>query len=273
VVKTKRAAIMTNKIIQLWPDDSTNNTDSEWGKPSIAVYPPTEPKVRNRAVIVCPGGGYRGLAAHEGEPFAKMFAMHGYTAFVLTYRVAPNRFPSGHSDLCRAIRIVRSRAAEFDINPDDVAIMGFSAGGHLVSTVATQPDVHVEPQDDLASQFSARPNRLIMGYPVISFTQFPHNGSCNNLLGEDNTEAQRIAFSNELNVDEQTPPTFIFFTSDDPVVPVQNGLMFVSACRKHNVPVELHSFEHGPHGMGLAANDEHIGLWIKLLINWMEKAR
>tara|TARA_Y100000589_G_scaffold270876_1_gene263322 strand:+ start:1225 stop:2034 length:810 start_codon:yes stop_codon:yes gene_type:complete len=268
------STIMTDKnIIQLWPDDSQHHSDSQWGKPRLDVYPPTGPKVKNRAVIVCPGGGYAGLAEHEGAPFAKLFAMHGYTAFVLTYRVAPNRFPAGHADLCRAIRLIRSQATQLNIDPNDIAIMGFSAGGHLVSTVATQPDVFTEPDDDLADEFSARPNRLIMGYPVISFTQFPHNGSCDNLLGEGHTEAQRIQFSNELNVDEQTPPTFIFFTSDDPVVPLENGLMFATACRKHNVPVELHSFEHGPHGMGLAENDEHVNLWVKLLVNWMQKTR
>ncbi|MAX24039.1 MAG: alpha/beta hydrolase [Phycisphaeraceae bacterium] len=264
---------MSDKTIQLWAGDSANNSDSQWGKPRLDVYLPTGPKVKNRAVIVCRGGGYQGLAEHEGAPFAKLFAMHGYTAFVLTYRVAPNRFPAGHSDLCRAIRMVRSKASEFAIDPNDVTILGFSAGGHLVSTVATQPDVHVEAEDDLAETFSARPDRLLMGYPVISFTQFPHMGSCNNLLGEGHTEQQRKQFSNELNVDANTPPTFIFFTSDDPVVPVENGLLFAMACRKHNVPIELHSFEHGPHGMGLAANDEHIGLWIKLMTNWMQKER
>lgn len=263
-----------NNTIALWPEGSSHHIDDErFGVPKITLYPPTGPMLKHRAVIVCPGGGYQNLAEHEGEPFAKLFAMHGYTAFVLTYRVAPNRFPAGHSDLCRAIRLVRSRAGEFDIDPDDVTIMGFSAGGHLVSTVATQPDVYVEAEDDLVDKFSARPNRLIMGYPVISFQQFPHQGSCTNLLGEGHNDELRRKFSNEQKVDANTPPTFIFFTSDDPAVPVENALLYVKACRQHNVPVELHCFEHGPHGMGLAANDEHIGLWVKLMINWMQKQR
>lgn len=257
-------------IIELWPKSSANHTDSQGITPNLQVFTPAGKAVKRKAIIVCPGGGYQNLAPHEGAPFAAMYAKQGYTAFVLTYRVSPNRFPAGHDDLCRAVRLVRSKADEYGFDADQVCIMGFSAGGHLVSTVATQPNLHVSEDDDLAGQIDARPDRLIMGYPVISFTHFPHTGSMANLLGDNVSQDQCRQFSNEQHVDSKTPPTFIFFTSDDPVVPVENALLFAMACRQHNVPVELHSYKHGPHGVGLATDNPQLSSWIQLLLNWLE---
>lgn len=257
-------------IIELWPTSSSNHTDSQGVTPNLQVFVPATKVVKRKAVIVCPGGGYSHLADHEGAPFAQMFAEQGYVAFVLTYRVSPNRFPAGHDDLCRAVRLVRSKADEYGFDADQVCIMGFSAGGHLVSTVATQPNLHVSEDDDLAGQIDARPHRLIMGYPVISFTQFPHTGSMINLLGDDVSQDQRRQFSNEQHVDGNTPPTFIYYTSDDQAVPVENGLLFAMACRQHNVPIELHTYQNGPHGTGMATNHPKLNSWTKLLLSWLE---
>ena len=239
--------------------------------PHLDVWLPaaTTPK-RHAAVIVCPGGGYARRADHEGEPFAKLFAEHGFVGAVLHYRVAPNRHPLPLADGCRAVRLVRHMAADLNIAPHRIALMGFSAGGHLASTVATQPDLHREPADDLAGKISARPDRLILGYPVISFTTKYHAGSAENLLGRDAPLSARRQVSNELHVTAQNPPAFLFHTADDPAVPVENSLNFAAACAAQQVPVALHVFAHGRHGVGMASDDPVLRRWTELLLDWLK---
>jgi acetyl esterase/lipase len=252
--------------IPLW-SDSHGTCDGD--RPRLEAYLPASPGRRRAAIVICPGGAYAKLAPHEGGPFAELFASHGIASFVLTYRVAPNRFPAGYADATRAIRLLRHRADDLGIDPDRIGIMGFSAGGHLAATVATQPDLYRDPADDLAGRVPARPNRVILGYPVISMTSHAHVGCIRNLLGEDAPADQRRQMSNELHVSAANPPAFIFHTADDPGVLVQNALMFAAGCAQHRVGCELHVFEHGPHGVGMAADDPKLAVWTKLLLNWL----
>jgi acetyl esterase/lipase len=258
------------KTIPLWPAGSSHNVTSEPQPPHLDVWLPatTTPKA-HAAVIVCPGGGYHGLAAHEGEPFARLFAEHGFVGAVLHYRVAPNRHPLPLADGCRAVRVVRHMDGDLNIALNRTALMGFSAGGHLACTAATQPDLHHDEQDDLAGKVSARPDRLILGYPVVSFVTKYHAGSAQNLLGEKPSLEARRQLSNELHVTAQSPPAFLFHTGDDPAVPVENSLNFAAACAAHKVPVALSVFPHGRHGVGMAVDDPALKCWTQLLVNWL----
>lgn len=205
------------------------------------------------AFIVFPGGGYGMLADHEGVPVGQWFESIGIRAFVLKYRLGPKyHHPVELGDASRAIRLVRSRAKEFGVDPKRVGICGFSAGGHLASTLSTHHDNgHLEASDTVELQ-SSRPDAAILIYPVISMEKpFGHMGSRENLLGKDATDVQAQALSNERNVSLDTPPTFICHGADDTVVPVENALMYATALSGHRIPFELHVPKHGPHGFGL----------------------
>ncbi len=259
-------------MVPLWPDACPNHPAGSDFRSRLEIFLPKEATTAPRsAVVVCPGGGYAGLAPHEGRPFAEFFAARGVVGIVCYYRTLPHRFPAPVADALRAMRLVRHRAAEWGIAPDRVALMGFSAGGHLASTVATQPDVHHDPHDDLIGKVEARPNAVILAYPVISFVTKPHVGSANNLLGENVGEELRRKFSNELWVDEKTPPAFLFHTADDPGVPVENSLNFAAACSAHGVSWEMHVFRKGPHGVGLAGEDESLRVWPDLMADWLRQ--
>jgi acetyl esterase/lipase len=244
-------------------------TDSD--KPSITAYPAPRGS-SGTAVIVAPGGGYGNLAIeHEGRQEAYWFNAMGVTAFVLKYRLGPRyHHPIELGDAQRAIRTVRSRAAEFNIIPDRIGMMGFSAGGHLTSTAGTHFDAGKPDATDPIERLSSRPDFMILGYPVVSFDPaIRHNGSLRNLLG-DNPDPKLIEdLSNELRVTPETPPTFLFHTTNDPGVPVENSVRFYLALRKARVPVEMHLFENGPHGVGMALSDPALSAWPSLLMNWM----
>lgn len=257
--------------INLWAEGSKNNGTDPGKRPNLVIYRPKVSAAGKRAaMVVCPGGGYGMLASdHEGIQFARLFASKGMVAAVLTYRVAPNKFPAPYADAARAMRIVRSRAAEFGIDPSRIGLMGFSAGGHLASTVATQPELYKDPEDDLAATVSARPDRVVLGYPVITFGEFTHAGSVKNLLGDHPTQEQRQQFSGELHVGPQTPPAFIFHTADDGAVPVQNAFLFAEACVKHKVPVALHVYPRGKHGVGAALDNPELSGWTEVLLRWL----
>ena len=257
--------------LPLWPAGSPNNPPADQPQPRLVVFQPEGFSAKPRAtILVCPGGGYSNLAAHEGDPFAMFFAAHGFVSAVLYYRVAPWKFPAPQADACRALRLLRANAAQFGIDPARIGIMGFSAGGHLVATTAAQPDLHHDPQDDLAGTISARPDRAILGYPVTSFGEYAHLGCVQNLLGTSTDAKMREQLSNEKHITAAHPPTFIFHTADDAAVPVQHALLYTDACRRAGVPVELHVYQSGHHGAGLALTNPALCGWTRVLLDWLK---
>jgi acetyl esterase/lipase len=243
-------------------------------KPTITVYRPWGPNLSGTSVIVAPGGGYGFLADnHEGRQVANWFNAMGVTAFVLKYRLGPRyHHPIELGDAQRAIRLVRSRVKEFEISPDRIGMMGFSAGGHLASTAATRFDGGNSGAPDPIDHASSRPDFIVLGYPVITFlAPYVHVGSAKNLLGENPDPKLVQELSNELHVTPQTPPTFLLTTSEDTAVPSENSVNFYLALHKAGVPAELHVFEKGPHGVGLDLGDPSLSEWLVLLANWLRE--
>ena len=257
----------------LWPDGAPGAQGSaDIDKPTLTPYLLAPGRGTGTAVVVCPGGGYSHLAMdHEGDQVARWLNSLGVAAFVLKYRLGPKyHHPVELGDAQRAIRTVRARAEAYRVMPDRVGIMGFSAGGHLASTAATHFDGGNAMAADPIDRASSRPDFAVLCYPVISFTTpYVHRGSLRALLGDTPDPKLVENLSNELQVTAQTPPTFLFHTSDDPVVPVENSLLFYQALRKAGVPAELHVYEHGPHGVGLAATDATLGTWPARLADWL----
>lgn len=224
------------------------------------------------AVIVCPGGGYQHLAIDkEGDQPARWLNSLGVAAFVLKYRLGPKyHHPNELMDAQRAIRTVRSRAAEYGLQPDRIGIMGFSAGGHLTATAGTHFDAGNSTSADPIERAGSRPDFLILCYPVITFSEpYLHRGSMRMLLGEQPDPKLVADLSNELRVTSQTPPAFLFHTTNDGTVPVENSVLFYLALRKAGVPAEMHIYERGPHGVGLAPTDEALSSWPARLADWL----
>jgi len=256
----------------LWPGGAPGALGTaDADKPTLAPYLVPAGRGTGTAVIVCPGGGYSGLAMdHEGDQIARWLNSLGVSAFVLKYRLGPKyHHPVELGDAQRAIRTVRYHAADYRLLPDRIGIMGFSAGGHLASTAGTHFDAGDAAAADPIDRLSSRPDFLILCYPVISFGPFTHAGSRHNLLGDDPDPKLVENLSNETQVTAQTPPTFLFHTTTDPAVPVENSVMFYSALRKAGVPAELHIYERGPHGVGLAPTDEALSGWPARLADWL----
>jgi acetyl esterase/lipase len=255
--------------------------DSPADKPSLTTYRPAKPN--GTAVVVCPGGGYGGLANdHEGKQIGEFFAATGVTAFVLKYRVATKDrpgplHPAPLTDAQRAIRTVRAKAKDYGIDPTKVGIMGFSAGGHLASSAGTHFDSGNKERDaDNIERQSCRPDFLIVAYPVISMEDgVTHAGSKRNLLGANPDPKLVESFSNDKAVTADTPPTFIFHTSADTVVFPENAVRFYTALKNSKVPVEMHIYEKGRHGVGLGREDRWTGgeksvaTWPGRLTDWM----
>ena len=257
----------------LWPGGAPGaQGDQDSDKPAITPYLVPEGRGTGTAVVVCPGGGYGALAMdHEGDQVARWLNSIGVAAFVLRYRLGPKyHHPIELGDAQRAIRTVRAKATEFRVMPDRIGIMGFSAGGHLASTAGTHFDSGNAGAPDPIDRVSSRPDFLILGYPVISFTTpYTHRGSLRNLLG-DNPDSKLVeSLSNELQVTAQTPPTFLFHTNADTGVPAENSVLFYMALRKAGVPAEMHIYELGPHGVGLAPTDEALSTWPARLADWL----
>lgn len=257
----------------LWPAGAPGalGTQPE-DQPSLTPYVLPKGSGSGTAIVICPGGGYQNLAMDkEGYAVAKWLNSLGVSAFVLKYRLGPRyHHPIELQDAQRAIRMVRTRAAQYGLQPDRIGIMGFSAGGHLASTAGTHFDSMDAAAADAIERASSRPDFLVLCYPVISFTTFAHAGSRRNLLG-DNPDPKLVEnLSNELQVTKDTPPTFLFHTTTDATVPVENSVMFYSALRKAGVPAELHIYERGPHGVGLAPNDPVLSTWPARLADWLK---
>jgi acetyl esterase/lipase len=257
----------------LWAEGAPGALGTEdVDKPTLAAYPVPQGRGVGTAVIVCPGGGYVNLSMDkEGDQFARWLNSLGVTAFVLKYRLGPKyRHPIELGDAQRAIRTVRAKAAEYRVQPDRIGIMGFSAGGHLASSTGTHFDAGNSGAADAIDRVSSRPDFMVLGYPVISFTtSYVHKGSMRALLG-DNPDPKLVELmSNELQVTPQTPPTFLFHTNADTGVPPENSVLFYMALRKAGVPAEMHIYERGPHGVGLAQTDEALATWPARLADWL----
>ncbi|MDX6712832.1 MAG: hypothetical protein QOH96_3848 [Blastocatellia bacterium] len=222
------------------------------------------------AVVICPGGGYGHLAESEGPPVAEWLNSIGISAFVLKYRLGPRyNHPAPLLDVSRALRTVRSRATEWGIDPARIAVMGFSAGGHLASTLGTHFDAGNPDAKDPIDRVSSRPDLLILLYPVISMREYAHAGSRRNLLGLTPAPELIALLSNEERVTKETPPTFLVHTMTDKVVPVENSMMFATALRKAGVPFEFHLYERGNHGFGLAPKDPILSSWPGRCADWL----
>ena len=245
--------------VQLYP--SKGVFEDQRDRPELTPYLADKAKASGAAVVICPGGGYGALAMdHEGLQIARWLNSMGIHAFVLKYRLGPrHQHPAMLDDVSEAFRLVRKRAAEWGVDSRRVGVWGFSAGGHLASTIST----HFTPD--------TRPDFAILSYPVITCTEeWKHKGSCRNLLGGDNPDPKLAdLMSNEKQVTKDTPPTFIFHTTDDATVPVENALAYYAALRKNGVEVEMHIFEHGRHGVGLAPGDWVLSSWADLLAKWL----
>jgi acetyl esterase/lipase len=244
--------------------------------PEIAVFLPSKKNATRQAVIICPGGGYAYLAYDwEGTDVAKLLNSKGITAIVLKYRlpnsksnITPNLSPL--MDAKRAMRIVRANADKWGIQKNNIGIMGFSAGGHLASTLATHFDEGDANSKDSIEQQSSRPDFAVLVYPVITMNKaFTHMGSRTNLLGNNPDSSLVALYSNELQVTKQTPPSFLIHATDDKTVPVENSLRFYEAAKNNGVPVEMHIFPHGGHGFSLAIGKGELESWTDLLITWL----
>jgi acetyl esterase/lipase len=244
--------------------------------PHVLEYVPAKAAAPTSAIIICPGGGYAGLAMdHEGRNEATWFRDHGIAAFVLQYRLPAQgyRHPVPMHDGQRAIRWVRSHAAEFNIDPHKIGIMGFSAGGHLASTLDTHFDAGNPAAPDPVDRVSCRPDFAILVYAVISMKPgLTHQGSKDNLLGPNPDPALVANLSNETQVTAQTPPTILFHAVDDGAVPIENSRDMYAALQKAGIPSELHEYPHGGHGFGWTAGQTVPAGWFEVdLYAWLRK--
>ncbi len=278
------------ETIQLWPNGAPGaikdpdykvetGSDKDWSwmknvsNPTIDVYLAPSKTANGTAVIICPGGGYGLLAtAHEGSQVANWLNTLGITGIVLKYRLPNSSIMKDKTigplqDAQKAIRIVRSRAKEWNINPNKIGVMGFSAGGHLASTLSTHYDDKVYESTDTTS---ARPDFSILIYPVISMdSSITHMGSRINLLGEHPSDELVKKYSNELQVNNETPPAFLVGSMDDGTVPIQNSIDYALALKKYKIPCELHIYEKGGHGYGMGRSNGTESTWPEACKNWL----
>jgi acetyl esterase/lipase len=238
----------------LWPDGAPGALgDKDDDKPTLTAFLPDPDKATGAAIVICPGGGYGGLAPHEGKGYAEWLAENGIAGLVLKYRLGSKgyRHPAMLNDAARAVRLARSKAEEWHIDPKRVGIMGSSAGGHLASTLLTHFDAGKPDASDPIERFSSRPDIGILCYPVITMGPFTHGGSKKNLLGDNPPQELVDLLSNEKQVTKDTPPAFLFHTYEDSAVKIENSLAFAEALRAAGVPFDLHIYQKGGHGMGL----------------------
>jgi len=265
----------STRVEYLWSDGAPGaKGDTENDKPSLTIYLPPKEKANGTSVVVCPGGGYGGLSFdYEGHKIAKWLNSNGIAAFIVRYRCMAGGYnhPYPLLDAQRSIRMVRSKATEFNIDPSKIGIIGFSAGGHLASTTGTHFDAGKEDAKDAIDKVSCRPDFMILIYPVITMTQdFCHTGSRDNLLGANPDKKLLESMSSELQVTPQTPPTFLVHTEQDTCVPAENSISFYLALRKANVPAELHVFQKGEHGYNLGEQMPTASAWPDMCLKWLK---
>ena len=262
----------------LWPTGALGALgEKDDDKPSITPFLAVPEKATGAAMVICPGGGYGGLAAHEGQGYAEYLTQQGVSCFVLKYRLGSKgyRHPAMLNDAARALRLVRNDAVKWKIDPDRVGIMGSSAGGHLASTLLTHFEAARPEAADAIDRLSSRPDLGVLCYAVISMGEFTHGGSKKNLVGDNPDPALVDLLSNEKQVSKDTPPCFIWHTWEDKAVKLENSLMFAGALQRAGVPFDLHVYEKGAHGIGLsqgkngvASDDVHP--WGKDLVFWLK---
>lgn len=258
------------ETLLLWPEGAPGALGSN-DEDIPAITPYLVEGENNAAVVVCPGGGYGMRADHEGGPVAEWLNTLGISAFVLRYRVAPYQYPRALQDAQRALRTIRSRSEEYGIDPGRLGILGFSAGGHLASSAGVLYDSGNAEAAELLERQSSRPDFMILCYPVITMEDsVTHQGSRANLLGETPEEKLVTLLSSEQQITAETPPTFLWHTSDDASVPVENSLLFAAALKRHQVPFDLHVYAHGRHGLGLAKEEPHTREWTGACASWLE---
>lgn len=265
--------------VLLYPDGATDakgTTDKDI--PTLTAYLPEGAKAPTTAILICPGGGYGGLAPHEGPSYAEWLAKNGIAGVVLKYRLgsAGYRHPSMINDAARGMRILRSKAKEWNIDPQRCGVMGSSAGGHLASTLLTHFDAGNASAKDPIEQLGCRPDFGILCYAVITMGDNTHAGSRRNLLGESPTPELIELLSNEKQVTKETPSCFLWHTWEDSGVKVENSLEFAAALRRSGVPFDLHIYQKGPHGIGLSvgkngAEPNEVHPWAKDLLVWLRQ--
>lgn len=263
------------QTIRLWNGDAPQAKGKTCDDvPALTIFEPTGSHGYGPAVVIFPGGGYTHLAVnHEGRQFADWFASRGIRAFVLSYRLSSKGYllPVPLIDARRAIQIVRARASEYHIDPNRIVVIGFSAGGHLAALSGTQPVPGNPDAADPIERVSSRPDYLILGYPWIGAisSDTSHLSYCKLYNVMDTCEALRTAYSPDLFVSKNTPPTFIFHTFTDQTVSVEQAMRFYEALIKAGVPSEMHVFAKGPHGVGLGGKDPVLSQWPALMENWL----
>lgn len=257
----------SDKAVWLWESHAPGSEVYDDFRPWLEPYLVKGRRARG-AVVICPGGAYVGRAPHEGEPVARTFNEQGLHAFVVHYRTAPHHHPAPYFDATRAMRIVREHAREWKVKPGKIALCGFSAGGHLAATVGVHPGKWRPDTEHSIDTVSARPDALILCYPVISSGEFGHERSFENLLGPEPPSDILDLLSPERYVDANTPPAFLWHTAMDGVR-VENSLVFAKALRAQDTPFELHVYAEGGHGMNIAEDNPHVGSWVKLCVEWL----
>jgi acetyl esterase/lipase len=243
--------------------------------PDLTIFLPSPEKANGAAVLICPGGGYGVLAFdHEGNAIARWLNDNGIAGIILKYRLPSDQIMIDKSigplqDAQEAMRVIRRNAAEWKINPKKIGVIGFSAGGHLASTISTH---YAEKVYDVKDNISAKPDFSLLIYPVISLdTTITHRGTRNNLLGLKPDPKQVQRFSNELQINAETPPAFLVHSSDDKAVPAMNSIVYFRGLQKNNIPAELHIFQKGGHGYGLSPNGGTESSWPDLCIRWLKE--
>lgn len=263
------------QTIRLWQGDAPQAKGTSCDDiPTLTILGPRNGTANGSAVIVLPGGAYRGLAGDlEGREVADWFAARGFRAFILSYRLTSHGYvlPVPLLDARRAVQLVRARARDYQINPDRIVMIGFSAGGHLAALAATQPAPGNPDAEDPIERMPSRPNYLVLGYAWLGAISpdTSHLSYCKIFNLMDQCEALRAAYTPELFVTKETPPTFMYHTFNDQTVPIQQALGFYDVLVKAGVPAEMHVFANGPHGTGLGKGDPALDQWPGLLENWL----
>jgi acetyl esterase/lipase len=267
---------MKHETIDIWEGLSYPSANLNDFRPTLDTYILSGEKKRG-AVLIFPGGGYAYTSSREAEPIAMKYNASGYHAFILYYSVAPSKYPQPQLDAARAITIIRENAELWSMDPEKIAVCGFSAGGHLAASLGVHWDKEYILNFPGIKKGLTNPNALILSYPVITSGEFAHRGSFSNLLGSNPGENLLKDMSLETQVSARTPVTFIWHTIEDTSVPVENTLYFIQALREYNIPFELHIYPEGCHGLSLATDETgvdkqirpHVATWMPLSIEWL----